>query len=268
MEIQTPRANTTHPMILVAATAVTALSLAGLAALFGWLPAGGAAPATTVAPVAQLAGNPADAGASPPAAMPAAAPEKSAAPSARSEASAPAPVAEARPARRAAVHPAAVTKTASTTMPPPPPRADYGGRGATPVAADAGNAPINDSGIYAENGRSAPPLCRECGTVESVREIAQEGQGGPLGAIAGGVLGGVLGHQVGNGRGRDVATVVGALGGAFAGHTVEKNVRSTRQYQITVRFDDGSRRTVTETNPPQWQNGDRVRLDNERLSRL
>lgn len=264
MEIQTPRANTTHPMILVAATAVTALSLAGLAALFGWLPAGGASPATPVAPVAQLAGSPADAGVAPPAA----APEKSAAPNARTEASTPAPTAEARPARRAAAHPAPIAKATPTTMPPPPPRADYGGRGATPVSADAGNAPINDSGIYAENSRSAPPLCRECGTVESVREIAQEGQGSPLGAIAGGVLGGVLGHQVGNGRGRDVATVVGALGGAFAGHTVEKNVRSTRQYQITVRFDDGSRRTVTETNPPQWQNGDRVRLDNERLSRL
>lgn len=264
MEIQTPRANTTHPMILVAATAVTVLSLTGVAALFGWLPAGGAAPATPVAPVAQLAGSPADAGASPSAA----APEKSAAPSARSEASAPAQAPEARPARRAPVHPAAVARTASTTMPPPPPRADYGSRGATPVSTDAGNAPINDSGIHAENGRSAPPLCRECGTVESVREIAQEGQGSPLGAIAGGVLGGVLGHQVGNGRGRDVATVVGALGGAFAGHAVEKNVRSTRQYQIDVRLDDGSRRTVTETTPPQWQNGDRVRLDNERLSRL
>jgi len=41
-----------------------------------------------------------------------------------------------------------------------------------------------------------------------------------------------------------------------------------KEMKLTLLFDDGSRRTVTETNPPQWQNGDRVRLDNERLSRL
>lgn len=48
------------------------------------------------------------------------------------------------------------------------------------------------------------------------------GQSGPNvpGAILGGVIGGVLGHQIGGGSGRDVATALGAIGGAAVGaHT-------------------------------------------------
>lgn len=37
------------------------------------------------------------------------------------------------------------------------------------------------------------------------------------GAIVGGILGGVLGHQIGGGRGKDVATGLGAVGGAAIG---------------------------------------------------
>jgi uncharacterized protein YcfJ len=37
------------------------------------------------------------------------------------------------------------------------------------------------------------------------------------GAVIGGVVGGVLGHQIGGGRGKDVATALGAIGGAAIG---------------------------------------------------
>jgi uncharacterized protein YcfJ len=40
------------------------------------------------------------------------------------------------------------------------------------------------------------------------------------GAVVGGILGGVLGHQIGGGRGQDVATAVGAVGGAAIGSNV------------------------------------------------
>ena len=42
------------------------------------------------------------------------------------------------------------------------------------------------------------------------------------GAIVGGVLGGVLGHQIGGGRGQDVATALGAVGGAAIGANVNR----------------------------------------------
>ncbi|MGH8664460.1 MAG: glycine zipper 2TM domain-containing protein [Burkholderiales bacterium] len=112
----------------------------------------------------------------------------------------------------------------------------------------------------------APAICEDCGTVAAVREVKQSGQGSGIGAVAGGVAGAVLGNQVGGGRGRDIATVVGAVGGAVAGHQVEKQVKSSVAYEIAVTMDDGSSRTFTQSEPPAWRPGDKVRVDGDRLS--
>jgi len=104
--------------------------------------------------------------------------------------------------------------------------------------------------------------CAECGRIESVREIATKGEGSGIGAVGGAVVGGVLGHQVGSGRGQDAATVVGAVGGAVAGHQIEKHVKSTKSYEITVRFEDGSSRVINEANATSWRVGDRVKFVN------
>lgn len=93
------------------------------------------------------------------------------------------------------------------------------------------------------------PVCRSCGVVESVQTVRQEGPAQGIGAVAGGVLGGVLGNQVGGGNGRKVATVLGAVGGGFAGHEIEKRVRSETLYEVRVRMDDGSVRRVTQAHP-------------------
>lgn len=107
--------------------------------------------------------------------------------------------------------------------------------------------------------------CADCGTVESVREVEVKGQGTGLGAVAGGVLGGVLGHQMGNGRGKDVMTVLGAAGGAVAGHQVEKQVRATKHWEVAVRMESGALRTVSSSVQPPWQPGDHVRVVNDAL---
>jgi outer membrane lipoprotein SlyB len=104
--------------------------------------------------------------------------------------------------------------------------------------------------------------CAECGVIESVREIATKGEGSGIGAVGGAVVGGVLGHQVGGGRGQDIATVVGAVGGAVAGNEIEKHVKSTKSYEITVRFEDGSSRVIHEASAPSWRTGDRVKVIN------
>jgi len=104
--------------------------------------------------------------------------------------------------------------------------------------------------------------CLECGVIESTREIDVRGDGTGLGAVGGAVVGGVLGHQVGSGRGNDVATVLGAVGGAVAGNQIEKQARSTKTYEITVRFEDGSSRVINEANPPTWRTGDKVKVVN------
>jgi len=99
-----------------------------------------------------------------------------------------------------------------------------------------------------------------------VREVKQAGEGSGVGAVAGGVAGAVLGRQIGGGRGRDIATVAGAVGGAVAGHQVEKHVKSSVIYEITVRMEDGSMRSITESAPPAWRPGDRVRVQGDRLT--
>ena len=109
--------------------------------------------------------------------------------------------------------------------------------------------------------------CADCGTVESVTAIETAGQSNGTGAVIGGVLGGVLGNQVGGGRGKDVATVAGVVGGALAGNSIEKNRNSTTRYQVRVRLDDGSSRTMT-VNSASAQTGDRVRVDGDNFSRL
>jgi outer membrane lipoprotein SlyB len=104
--------------------------------------------------------------------------------------------------------------------------------------------------------------CAECGVVQSVREVDTKGEGSGVGVVGGAVAGGVLGHQVGNGDGQTIATVIGAVGGAVAGNEIEKRVKSKKSYEVTVRFDDGSSRVITEANAPSWRSGDKVKVVN------
>ena len=89
--------------------------------------------------------------------------------------------------------------------------------------------------------------CANCGTVESVNEVKKEGKGTGLGAVGGAVVGGLLGNQFGSGSGKTAMTVVGAVGGGVAGNAVEKKVRSDTVYDVNVRMQDGSLRTVQES---------------------
>jgi outer membrane lipoprotein SlyB len=107
-----------------------------------------------------------------------------------------------------------------------------------------------------------PPVrhvCAECGRIEAVTPVERKGAGSGLGAVAGGVLGAVVGNQVGGGTGRSIATVLGAVGGGFAGNAVEKNIKKTTVYQVQVRMEDGSVRTVEQATAPAV--GERVVID-------
>ncbi len=95
--------------------------------------------------------------------------------------------------------------------------------------------------------QTKPPACANCGTVESVNEVKKEGKGTGLGAVGGAVAGGLLGNQFGGGKGKTAMTVAGAVGGGFAGNAVEKKVRSETVYDVNVRMQDGSLRTVQES---------------------
>ncbi len=93
------------------------------------------------------------------------------------------------------------------------------------------------------------PVCLSCGTVTSVTPIQHDGAGSGTGALAGGVIGGVLGNQVGGGDGKTIATILGAIGGGFAGNAVEKKMKKETVYQIEVRMDNGSTRSFEQATP-------------------
>jgi len=108
----------------------------------------------------------------------------------------------------------------------------------------------------------------EYGTVEAI-EIHRAADDKPVnvGTVLGGVAGGVIGHQIGRGRGNTAATIAGAIGGAGVGHEVEKKVNGSRS-RITVHLDTGSTLIVDESGEVDLRIGDRVRVENDRVSRL
>jgi outer membrane lipoprotein SlyB len=108
--------------------------------------------------------------------------------------------------------------------------------------------------------------CSNCGVIEAVRPVQQQGQGSGLGAVAGGVVGGVVGNSMGHGNGRAALTVLGALGGGLAGNEIEKRTRTETVYEVKVRMDDGSLRTLTQRSAP--TPGARVAVEGQTLRTL
>lgn len=107
------------------------------------------------------------------------------------------------------------------------------------------------------------------GVIDAI-EASQEGGGIAgssigVGTVVGGVVGGVLGSQVGGGRGQDIATVAGVVGGAMAGHEIDKR-RQQSTYRLRVRLDNGTHETVTQQDVGSMRVGDRVRIENHRVS--
>lgn len=207
-----------HPLVATAAIAVTIFSLAGIAAITGWLPTGKAASGETAAVATSAAVPPAPT-------------------SEQKLAAAPTPVEQSTPNPVVKAAPKPVTKPAPVEV------------------AQAPVAPV------------AAPVCSNCGVVDNIREITQPGEGSGLGAVAGGVVGAIVGSQIGGGTGKKIATVAGAAGGAYAGHQIEKSRKKTTRYEVTVRMDDGSSRSVMMDMVPGWQVGERVRIENGALTR-
>ncbi|WP_295984738.1 glycine zipper 2TM domain-containing protein [uncultured Variovorax sp.] len=143
-------------------------------------------------------------------------------------------------------------------MPPPAVGGYAGPAGTAPQAMaavpQAAPAPANSTAVAAAEpapAMPAVPACAVCGRVESVRPVQRQQKTTGVGAVTGGVVGGLVGNQFGHGNGRVATTVLGAVGGGFAGNAIEKHVRTVTVYEVGVRMDDGRLRTVeTKTAPP------------------
>ncbi len=103
------------------------------------------------------------------------------------------------------------------------------------------------------------------GVVESIEGGRNNNGGIGAGAVIGGVVGGVLGNQIGGGRGNDAATVAGVVAGAVVGHQIEKNQQ--QPYRVRVRLDNRNYITITQQDIGDMRVGDRVRIENNYVSR-
>jgi len=164
------------------------------------------------------------------------APEVAPAPTPIPEA-APAPQPEKKHVAKKPVHKIAAAETPAMTPPPPPPVAQA-------------PQPVEIQKPAVKPGRF--------GTVAAVREVEVKGDANGVGAVGGGVAGAVLGHNIGDHN--KIVTVLGAAGGALLGNQIEKTARATKQWELTVNFDDGSSQVVKSATQPVWHQGDRVRL--------
>jgi outer membrane lipoprotein SlyB len=226
METPTASKGSLHPILWIAAIAVTLFSVIGIAALTGLLPGSKSEPTPPVAAI------------EPPPPMPTAEPE---------------PVPAPQPT---AVAPAPEKKTAAKPAPKHKETATYSSK---PKGADEHTATYTAQ-------PAPPPPCPDCAVISAITPVTEKGEGTGLGAIAGGILGGVIGNQIGGGSGRDVARIAGIAGGAYAGHQVEKSQRSHTVFDITVRFEDGSSQVIRESAEPIWQVGDKVRVQSGKLT--
>ena len=119
---------------------------------------------------------------------------------------------------------------------------------------------VHSAPVQVASNAPVHATCADCGVIESTREVSTKGEGSGLGAVGGAVVGGLLGNQIGSGRGNTAATAIGAVGGVIAGNEIEKRVKTTKGYEITVRLDDGSSRVIHQASLPAWRTGDHVKV--------
>lgn len=105
------------------------------------------------------------------------------------------------------------------------------------------------------------------GRIEAISMSEHKGDAKGVGAVAGGAIGGLVGNSFGKGNGKTAATVLGVVGGALAGHQIEKSARTIKTWHITTRMDDGSTRSFSQTTEPVWHTGDAIRVVDGKLAR-
>ena len=91
------------------------------------------------------------------------------------------------------------------------------------------------------------------------------GFGDPTVAVAGTTS--LLGNQVGGGTGRKLATVAGAVGGAYAGKKIQGKMQTHKVWGVSVEFPDGSRGHFEFDQDPGLKVGDAVRKSGNSIAR-
>jgi outer membrane lipoprotein SlyB len=107
--------------------------------------------------------------------------------------------------------------------------------------------------------------CADCGVVTDVKLVEIKGEGSGVGAVGGAVVGGVVAHEIFDGKNQGLATIAGAAGGALAGNAIEKNVKTKKRYDVSIKMEDGSSKTIAYAEAPAWKAGDKVKVSGAKV---
>ena len=170
-----------------------------------------------------------------------------------------APVAQTPPA--ATVAPAPVAAPAHTTH-----HTATRSTGSNTSHSSGSNTNVADSGSYGSNAGNGsysgsttpsysappapPPVCTTCGTVEGYDPVQVQGSTNGVGAVGGGVAGAVLGSKIAGRNNHTLGAAIGAIGGGLLGNQIEKTQRVSTVYDVHVRMEDGSVRTIRQSSVP------------------
>ena len=130
---------------------------------------------------------------------------------------------------------------------------------------------------YGTNGPAygAAPVstasCYDCGTVTRIETTygTQSNVPNATGAVLGGIVGAVAGREISNKTGgskgnQNIATVGGAVAGAFAGNAIQNHEQAKGAYNVYVRMNDGRQSVVTQSDLGGIREGSYVRVSNGR----
>jgi outer membrane lipoprotein SlyB len=107
----------------------------------------------------------------------------------------------------------------------------------------------------------AAGACDRCGKVESIRQVTAKDQWTPLGSVpSSSDLGptGVAVYQIGPGFSNQGQVFIGAAGGGV--YQTRANQRNVTRWEVVVKMDDGSGRSVIQNYEPLLVVGDRVHV--------
>ena len=143
-------------------------------------------------------------------------------------------------------------------------RDDRDGRSLAPRSdrdADVAQSSRDDS--WRGQQQVAAARCADCGVIESVDAVQVQGPNNGVGAVAGGLGGALVGNRIAGTHNRALGGVIGAVGGGLIGNAIEKHERVNTVYDVHVRMEDGSVRTVRQASAPVV--GAKVRVDQDGL---
>ena len=121
------------------------------------------------------------------------------------------------------------------------------------LAQPAGSTPVPDSIML---------RCKQCGTINSIREVQQVREGATPGLGPDAPIGLVIYIPMGPGRNKE-----DSFAGSVGNREWQNRINNTR-YEFTVRMDDGDFQLVQKNGVSDLRVGDRVRVDRGQIERL